>query len=234
MDKLSVLYAILGGIFALLFTLRQMKVSSDKDSKDDKFKESLNNNIKEIKDSDKNFDDVSKEFNRQGRNIDTLNKSIENLKTINSTTNILPSEKDPILRVQMAGKGIYLEGNPPSHFRLHFRSDDAGSTNFNIKTFVLIIFNSGKYVLEEPSLFDKDDKFSSTSLAMKPITSTVKDVKFLYFYITGTYSNLSMSKNYSINEVYRYQSDTKETWGVVHDQMKNVIDEINKILKKTR
>lgn len=94
----------------------------------------------------------------------------------------------------MAGKGIYLAGNPPSHFRLHFRSDDTGFTNFNIKTNVLIILNKGKYILEEPSSFDKDDKFSSTILAMMPISKTTKDVKVLYFYIAGTYSNLSMSK----------------------------------------
>ena len=54
--------------------------------------------------------------------------------------------------------------------------------------------NKVKYILEEPSLFDKDDKFSSTSLVMMPIRKTTEGVKVLYFYIAGTYYNLSMSK----------------------------------------
>lgn len=197
MDKLSVIYAVLSVVFGLLLTLRQMKVSNDKDSIDDKFKESLSSDIEEIKKSSKNI------------------------------------EKDPILRVQMAGKGIRLEGEPPNHFRLDFRCDDAGATNFNLKTYVLIVFNNGQYLLEEPSLFEKDTKFSSTSLAMMPISKTVKNVKYLYFYITGSYSNLSMTKNYSIDEVYRYQSDTEKTWGLGWEDKQKVVNEITRLSRKS-
>ncbi|WP_418604119.1 hypothetical protein [Hwangdonia sp.] len=53
MDKLSIVYAVLGGVFALLFTLRQMKVSSDKDLEDDNFNTSSERFFREH-----NFDKV--------------------------------------------------------------------------------------------------------------------------------------------------------------------------------
>ncbi|MFY0712663.1 hypothetical protein J1D01_03230 [Seonamhaeicola sp. NFXS20] len=183
---------------------------------------------------EKLFKDVSKAFAKQGLRIDTLNNSIEKLKNIKTITNILPNEKDPILRVQMAGKGIRLEGDPPTHFRLDFRSDDAGSTNFKIKTYILIILNNGKYILEEPKLFDKDTNFSNTSLASIPLTNTIKDVRWLYFYITGTYSNLSKTKDYYINEVYRYDSETKKTGGLVREDKEKVINFIEKGIPKKK
>ncbi|WP_158845070.1 hypothetical protein [Algibacter sp. L1A34] len=178
------------------------------------------------------FKDVSEAFANQGLRIDTLNKRIENIVT---TTNILPVEKDPILHLDMGGKGIHIimyENDP--YFRVDFRCDDAGSTNFNIKSYVLIQFENDNYILEKPYLFYKSLKLSNTSTASMPLSKTVENVKEMYLYISGTYTNLSQSKSYNIDDVYRYESMTKNTRGMVFSDKQRVINLINQALKKDK
>lgn len=152
------------------------------------------------------FGDISKSFAKQGLKIDSLNNEISRLNNITTVNNYL-NDSDPVLGVY-SNKGIYRTGN---QYRLQLRSEKATSTNFDIKFLILYQPKNSPYkILEKNNLLSKGSKI--THIADIPLLKTSDSITDFYLYLKGSYSNLSKSKTYIIDDVYYYDYEDYQTY----------------------
>lgn len=174
--------------------------------------------------SSKLFNDVSRAFANQNLKIDTLRKTIVDLRYLDRVTNNYNvSDKDPTILINTED-GITLAKN---HYRVEIESNAAGSTNFNINCYLLIELNDGRRILEKPQIFFPEAKIMTKMYA--PLTTTTKNINEFYLYMTGEYSNMSISKNYTIDFLYRYNPKEGKTWGMVGPSKKLILDIIDSL-----
>ena len=201
---------------------RALKIEQNK--RDSLITAGINQGVDSV--SNELYQKLSIAFSKQNLKIDTLKNKIIDLSAADKTTNYI-TEKDPTILVSSEPSewsGIYLLED---RYSITIESHGAGSTNFNIEFYVLIKFNDGSKKIEKPLLFVPSTKILTKMRAT--LTTTTKDIKELYFYMTGSYSNLSMSKNYTVDYLGHYDPVKKITFGLTGNTKKQILDEILKL-----
>ncbi|NAS10598.1 hypothetical protein [Poritiphilus flavus] len=176
------------------------------------------------------FNSLAIAFSNQNLKIDTLKNTINTLSKSPKVTNII-NEKDPIILIRSRSSkwsGIYYNQDI-DRYDITIESLGAGSTNFNIQCYLLIEFENGLKKLEKP-IFLREYSIIMTTMH-SPLTNTTKDVKELYLYINGTYSNLSLSKNYKVDYLWSYDKARNETLGREGGIKTKIVNEIYEIAK---
>ncbi len=177
--------------------------------------------------NNKLFDNISKSFANQNLKIDTLSGTIIRLNYPKNITNNFIEDKDPILTIStINGIFLYEKTNPP-YFRVNVQSINSGSTNFNIDSYILTYYSEGSPHLSKKDLFPKNAKIITKASIPLPKMDPQK-VKSIFLYLKGTYTNLSNTKSYSIDDLFHYNHATSKTMGLTGHERDDIIKVINK------
>lgn len=158
--------------------------------------------------SRKLYDDISKAFAKQEFRLDTLNKEIARVRdSAKSITNIY-SQPDPVLHIEINGIFRYSKTENSIKYSVHFKSDDAGSTNFNIQSYILTRYDHMKYDISKGNFFPKNLKIPKGGKWETGFrTSNLEPVKDIIIYLKGTYTTLDGTKSYEIDDMYDFDEE---------------------------
>lgn len=153
------------------------------------------------------FDDISKAFSKQELRLDTVKKNVERIRDSakNITNNY--SQVDPVLFVVENGIKVKEKSNNSISYSIVFTSKDAGSTNFKIKGYLLLVYPDGDTTNMKIDIFPKNLKLSANSLwtigfrAITPVIATN-----ILLYVEGSFTTLDGIKSYNIEDVYDFSS----------------------------
>lgn len=224
-DKLVIIISGLIMIFLVYQDRNNQFLSDRKDSilkkeqkdRDSIISEGINEGVNKI------YNQISNAYANQGIILDSILEKGNQAKII--TNNYITKDIEPVLSI-IDNNAIAFTNN---HFRIDFESKGANSTNFDINCKLLIEFNNDSLLLQYPKIF-----FKETVILWKvnaPLTNTIKNVKNLFIYMKGTYSNLSLTKTFQFDQVVQYNAETKLT-SLLIDKRRELIISLMKDLEQ--
>ena len=215
----------------ILLSLQELNSKSIADKKEDNLKReiskkdsliqnqsalrdsSITNGIKKGVDLNRQrlFDDISKAFSKQELRLDTVKKNVERIRDSAKNVTNNYSQIDPVLVIAENGIKIKEKLKNSIGYSIVFASRDAGSTNFKIKGYLLVMYSDGDTTKSKIDIFPKNLKISANSYwttGFRTITSDLATNIFLY--VEGTFTTLDGTKSYNIEDVYQFTSKTNE------------------------
>jgi hypothetical protein len=176
---------------------------------------------------------IANTLGKYGLRLDSTNQNlIKLIKDSSKTKVILPI--DPILTVCPDGILLNDQKNNIHHYELQFCSDDAGSSKFDIKSYVIIAdtLDNLYYVGTNTSLISYETKIpTNTQLVAYFDVINPSPYSILYIYLKGNYKNIDGTKSYNIDIIYWYNKNTKRTGIMMGKTRSSIIDFINNSLK---
>lgn len=156
------------------------------------------------------FDDISKAFAKQEFRLDTVKKDVERIRdSARGITNNF-SQPDPVLSI--AGSGVLLTDTVNKHYSIEFISVDAGSTNFDIKCYLLTEFTDGSYDVSRAIFFPKKMSLPKNGKWTSGFSTNIsKKAANIYFYVIGKFTTLDGTKSYDVDDVYDFEVKAKHT-----------------------
>lgn len=138
--------------------------------------------------------------------------------------------KEPTLSIN-GNKGIEIkETTSGLYFWLCLESLNAGSTNFELKSYILAEYKDGSTKLDSIELIPKNSEILTK--AYRGLLPFNENITNLYLYVKGTYSNLSQSANYQIDKLYCYNIEEGITYQRVGPDRERVLGIIEKLFEK--
>lgn len=173
------------------------------------------------------FENLSIAFVKQNIKIESLNLQIGKLSDSKQLSLNSYSSNEPLLFIDSLG--IYLKQNKDfnSSYGISFKSAGAGSSSFDIQTYLLTFYSDGIFDLGKVDFFQKNLKIAkdyqwSTGFN---IYSKVK-VKKIYINLKGEYKSFDTTKSYAIDNLYVYDAVRNRcsiVIGTEYDRIINII-----------
>lgn len=147
---------------------------------------------------------ISENLGKYGYKLDSTGSKIEKIVRDSAKTKII-EPYDPVLLIRAIEK--IFEKDYENHFQIWFSSLSAGSTNFNVKSHVILmdsISNLMHFVRTEIQLTE-DIKIDPSITIMKPISAPSSQLfNRVCIYLIGDYTNIDGSKKYNIDALYYF------------------------------
>lgn len=80
--------------------------------------------------------------------------------------------------------------------------------------------------------FSKESKITTKATINARIISNPQNIKEIYFYMKGSYSNLSLTKNYNVDYLVHYNPQTKFAFGKLGREKNKIINIMNSFQNK--
>lgn len=210
---------------------KEAEANKKQDQRDTRLKIDYDSSLIEMK---KKFDTtstktlltVTETLGKYGFLLDSSNqKLIKIIRDSSKTKIILPA--DPVLML-CSGNGISLINHKDTiyTFSLDLCSQDASSTNFDLKSTTVLSDSSGKF-----TYLGIDNPISKETQISKDLSfRTYFDLhyglpyKYLYLLLEGTYCNLDKTKKYEISNLYYFNLQGNTFGGVGGKTKKAVVD----------
>lgn len=161
--------------------------------------------------SNKLFKNLSKAFAEQNLRIDTLKNTVIKLKDSVKTTINNYSQEDPVLIIKSKDIILKSKQSNSSECFITFTSIDAGSGNYDVKTYILVEYIDGAYGFINTNMLE-GIKFSKNGSWKTGFNTNSKiEVKNIYVHIIGKYSTLDRTKKYNIDDIYMYEKSSDIT-----------------------
>lgn len=207
---------------------KNLQLKREQNSRDSLITIGINNGV-DIS-SKKLFENLSKAFISQNLKIDTLQNTITLIKdSIRTSVVNNYAHEDPVLFIDETGIKSDSVDNNVNRFSIIFTSQDAGSTQFNIKTKILIEFIDKTIDFGISNFFPDNIKIpKNSSWSTYFIINSSKVINVIYLHVKGTYTTVDREKEYTINDLYLYENKLQKTSIVLTEKR----DEIFKILEK--
>ena len=165
------------------------------------------------------FEKLSLAFKNQGLKIDTLNGIIEKLEINESTTNNYVSELKPVLQPAFKHEPFRertTDGGKTYSYSFRYESSYAPSKNvyLTIKSLVETV-NDEIYVGTNTSSTG-EMAIPKEAWVTYGVASGIEKAKKVYVYLKGSYTNLSASETYFVDQMYLkdYQNSPYDSLGV--------------------
>lgn len=174
------------------------------------------------------FENLSKAFSSQNLKIDTLKNIIKVVRDSIKTSVINNyAQDDPMLLIDSDGVFLKKTKDLVSEYGISFTSAKAGSSNFNIQTHILVYYSNEIFELWQANFFQKHLKIAKDIKWNTGFTvQSTKTVTKMYIDLKGTYKSFDESKEYSIDNLYRYnvtENNCSVIYGSEYDKIKSVI-----------
>lgn len=170
---------------------------------------------------------ISQTLGKYGYLFDSAQKRLVSIIKDSSKTRIIV-QQDPILSI-CSFEGIKLTKTESSinYFDILFCSEIAGSTGFNINIAIVLsdTIPSNNYFYFKDNLKLRDQlQISKDAAYVQHFNFSDKlRFKYLYVYVTGTYTNIDRSKSYKIDDIYYYNKIGKTVGMVEGETRKSII-----------
>lgn len=132
-----------------------------------------------------------------------------------------PLGEDAIISIN-SNSGITIQQTTSGpHFWIQIDSLGGGSTRFKIKSVLLLVYNDGSVRLAKIDLFVKNEKIPHRFYrSLWPFDPSIKEI---YLHLRGSYSNLSQSTKYRIDDLYHFKPNEGITRKLLGDGRKEVL-----------
>lgn len=170
---------------------------------------------------------ISQTLGKYGYLFDSAQKRLVKIIRDSSKTKIIVQE-DPILSIcSFEGIKLTKTENGLNYFDLLFCSEGSGCTGFNINIAIVlsdtIPSNNYFYFKDNLKLRDKVQIAKDAAYVQHFNFSDNIIFKFLYVYVTGTYTNIDRSKTYKVDDIYYYNKIGKTIGLTEGETRKNII-----------
>lgn len=179
---------------------------------------------------------IADNLGKYGYKFDSASNRLEKIVRDSSKTRVIEKD-DPVLHLRQIENVKIISITPISDKEqkviIHFSSSDAGSSSFDIKlSCVTLDFSdnlsySGSYrPFGYTAQISKDGSLPATFML-----NNAKNFVQIYFWIRGSYKNIDKSKIFRMDEVFVFDSKTKE-YGVADLDISGIIkDKVSKYEK---
>jgi hypothetical protein len=163
--------------------------------------------------SKKLFEDVSKAFAKQELRLDTVKKTVERIR--DSTKGVINNlgQIDPVIIIDSNGIVFLKRENSTSYFDISLISYDAGSTNFNIRSFVVNQYadKTRRYSGNVNAIPNKLRISKDAAWKIGYHTYDSQEINLMFLYLKGSYTTLDGIKSYPVDELYMYDLQKHKT-----------------------
>jgi hypothetical protein len=167
------------------------------------------------------FEDLSIALAKQNLQLDTLTKSLTIIK--DSTRNIVNnySQDDPVLIIDTGGIKL-INGKEGM---IYISSKDAGSTNFNLKSFIFNLNYQNKvFYIDSMHLLSRSIKIPKNNKWEVNFNLDCKEpLKGLFVYTKGTYTTLDGTKKYRLDNLYFFDLKDNITSLIIANAIKDSV-----------
>lgn len=179
------------------------------------------------------FEDLSKAFANEALYFDTLKNKIEIIRDSAITTINNFHGDNPILLLENNGISSKDTTKKKGTYQITFKSVDAGTSGFNIKSYILTETEDGYEDLSMLNLFPKGLKIPKNSNWSAGFGSVNNPfAKKIYIHIKGEYFNTDRTKKFEIDNLYGYDAIENKTSVLLNSQRENILNIIKKIPKE--
>lgn len=163
--------------------------------------------------SKKLFEDISKAFANQSLQLDTVNKSIEKIKSSAKAVTNNFGQEDPTIGIHRNGIQPTKTENLNTYYDVAIFSENAGSTNFDIPIYLIIQYLDGsvKYIDKTNTIPKKLRIGKNNEWIMGYHFFDISKINIIYFYLKGAYTTLDGLKSYNIDDLYELNVRNNET-----------------------
>ena len=170
---------------------------------------------------------ISQTLGKYGYLFDSAQKRLVKIIRDSSKTKIIV-QQDPILSIcSFEGIKLTKTENGLNYFDLLFCSEGSGCTGFNINIAIVLsdTIPSNNYFYFKDNLKLRDQvQIAKDAAYVQHFNFSDKIIfKFLYIYVTGTYTNIDRSKSYKIDDIYYYNKIGKTVGLTEGETRKNII-----------
>lgn len=165
--------------------------------------------------------------------ISTNQKGGQTAFVINNHYNYL-HEEEPVILIDTNGIKLINTQGQNKTYRIHFRSSDAGSTNFKIDCYLVTPINKERQEALKLNVFTEDLQIPKNGSWEIEFTNLVEPYPAeLFIVLMGSYSNLSKSKNYSVNNVYLFEMRPGKVHTLIGEERNSILRKVKEIQPKS-